>query len=57
MLRKLEGKRKKRQQRVRQLEGINDSMNISLSKFWDRVKDKEAWHATVHEGHKEWDTT
>ena len=38
------------------LEGINDSMNISLNKFWERVKDRKARHATVHDGHKEWDT-
>ena len=36
------------QQRKRSLDGINDSMDMSLSKFQDKVKDKEGWHAAVH---------
>ena len=57
MLGNIEGRRRREQQRIRWLDGIIDSMDTSLSKFQEMVKDREAWCATVHGGRKESDMT
>ena len=57
MLGKIEGRRRRRGERMRWLDGITDSMNMNLSKFWEIVRDREAWHACSPWGHKESDTT
>ena len=57
ILGKIEGRRRRGQQRTRWLDGITDSMDMILSKFQEMVKDRKVWHAAVHGGCKKSDTT
>ena len=54
MFEKIDGSKRRGQQRIRWLDGITDSMDMNLSRLWEMVKNREAWYATIFRARKSW---